>query len=111
MSTREEKIINNEFFKDKEDLAKLIIDFENMGKGFLPNNPTYKLSPPQKINETQIHIGRIQDFYYLAIQNDNGFVQHQLFENESNCKQFFIKFDELTDKQLAFWLNQIELLE
>lgn len=110
MSTREEKILNNEFFADKQDLAKQIIDFENLGKGFLPNTPTYKISPIQEINETQINIGRIHDYYYLAIKNKNGSAKHQLFENESNCKQFFIKFDELSEKQLAFWLNQIELL-
>lgn len=110
MSTREELIYGNEFFINKPDLAQQIIAFENQGKGFLSNNPEYKISKIYEIGQSQVNIGRIQDYYYFAIKNTNGTIRHQLFEHETACRQFFINLTQLDEKDLAFWLNQIENL-
>lgn len=110
MSTREELIHGNEFFLNKPDLAQQIIAFENQGKGYLSNKPEYKISKIYEIGQSQVYIGRIQDYYYIAIKKTDGAVSHQLFENETACRQFFTNLNQLDVKDLAFWLNQIETL-
>lgn len=120
MSKRAEKILSNEFFKDKQDLAKQIIEFENEGKGFLPNEPETRHLEFQ-VGEQNLLIGRVHHYYYLGFLNaENQQWRHDVYYNKINFTQFFVNNYETIkaksepeeyndiDKQKAFWLNQIE---
>lgn len=132
LSTRVNKIFNNEFFSDKKDLAEQVIEFEKEGKVYLPNSFTTKIIPGYKIGETIVSIGRFHTFYYFAMQNNEGHWNHQLLESKSAFKQFFLTTYEMQiqqlkendedsaeskldsekeiEKQLAFWFTEIERL-
>ncbi|MFZ3195442.1 MAG: DUF3964 family protein, partial [Bacillus mycoides] len=36
---------------------------------------------------------------------------YQLFKDEMKCREFFVMLPDITDQQLAFWFNNIELLK
>lgn len=120
LSAREEIILSNEFFVNKQDLAKQIIDFEKNGRGFLPNQPE-RSHLEFSLNGKNIILGKIHNFYYLGIGNpETDEWNYDAFYNKSNCIQFFVNnFEKIKEnseeaehdevnRQKAFWLNQIE---
>ncbi|MDA1674804.1 MULTISPECIES: DUF3964 family protein [Bacillus cereus group] len=112
MNTREEKIYNSDFFKDKQDLAKQLIDFENNGCGFLPNSPNYAFIPPSGIQfgDKQVTLGRIDKYYYFGIETNENVWKYHAFEDEGTCNLFFHDIPDIDEKTLAFWLLQIKRL-
>ncbi|MDG4656203.1 DUF3964 family protein [Ectobacillus antri] len=108
MTTREERILSLPFFQDKQLLAKQIIQFEKETGVYLPNQFEVKQIPPYEFGERKAVIGRVHAFYFIGICKE-GVWQYQAFANEMKCKEFFIALPG-EDKELAFWLNNIELL-
>lgn len=110
MTARGERIYNLPFFQDKRQLAKQILAFEREHHTYLPNEFEIKRVPPYEFGEQKAVIGRIHQFYFIGISNSGAEWKYQAFENEMKCKEFFIQLPHINDKQLAFWLSNIELL-
>lgn len=109
MNTREERIFSLPFFQDKQQLAHQIITFEKEAHTYLPNQFEVKQIPPYEFGERKAMIGRVHSFYFIGIFQQEAW-KYQAFENEMKCKEFFIGLASIDDKQLAFWLHNIELL-
>ncbi|MCP8968852.1 DUF3964 family protein [Ectobacillus ponti] len=107
---RAERIRSLPFFQDKEGLARQIIRLEQEENMYLPNEFAIKQVPPYDFDGKEAVIGRIHDFYYIGIQNGSGSWKYQAFASEIKCKEFFINLPDITDRQLAFWLHNIEML-
>ena len=110
MTAREERIYNVPFFQDKQQLVKQILTFEREKQIYLPNEFEIKHVPPYEFGEQKAMIGKIYQFYFIGISNSGSGWKYQAFEDEMKCKEFFIQLPNIDDKQLAFWLNNIELL-
>ncbi|MGG2066239.1 DUF3964 family protein [Bacillus sp. S14(2024)] len=107
--TREEKIFQLSFFQDKRELAKQIINIEQQEHRYLPNQFAIKQVPPYTFGDKQVVIGRIHEFYFIGIYNSNGW-KYQAFADVMKCRSFFIGLSGITEQQLAFWFNNLELL-
>lgn len=107
--TREERMLQLPFFQDKQELAGQIINIEQQEHRYLPNQFAIKQVPPYTFGEKQVVIGRIDEFYFIGIYNNNQW-KYQAFADMMKCRSFFIQLPEITDQQLAFWFNNIELL-
>ncbi|MDC2865763.1 DUF3964 family protein [Bacillus sp. BP-3] len=107
--TREQRILLLPFFKDKRGLAEQIMNIEQQEHQYLPNQFEIKQVPPYTFGDKQVVIGRIHEFYFIGIYKDNGW-KYQAFTDVIKCRSFFIGLSGITDQQLAFWFNNIELL-
>src|SRR5699024_7297566 len=111
MLTREEMIKSLPFFMEKQQLAEQIILLEQRTGNYLPNEFQIKRIPPYEIGERMVVIGRIYDYYFLGITRHDTDWKYQAFENEGKCKEFFIHLPNMEQADLAFWLNNIEMLK
>ncbi|WP_369900235.1 DUF3964 family protein [Bacillus manliponensis] len=107
--TRQERILQAPFFQDKQELAKQIIRLEQEEHSYLPNQFEIKKVPPYSFGDKQAVIGRIHEFYFVGII-DGKREKYQAFANEMKCREFFVMLPNVTDQQLAFWFNNIEML-
>ncbi|MGG2092761.1 DUF3964 family protein [Bacillus sp. S13(2024)] len=107
--TREERMLQLPFFQDKRELAKQIINIEQQEHRYLPNQFAIKQVPPYTFGDKQVVIGRIHEFYFIGIYNSNGW-KYQAFADVMKCRSFFIGLSGITEQQLAFWFNNLELL-
>lgn len=112
MNSREEKIINHEFFKDRKDLATMLIQFEKEGKGFLPNSPRRVEIPPSaiKFGNKRVVLGRIDKYYYFGIEVEKDVWKYNAFEDEGMCNYFFHTIPDIDSQTLAFWQYQVHRL-
>lgn len=121
MTDREKRILDNDFFINKQDLAKQIIEFERNGFGFLPNQPETRYIEVGSMQENIILLGRVDKFYFISFSKpDKKNNKYQSFQNKSKIIQFLnANFENIKtkiesqehssiDKQKAFWLNQLE---
>lgn len=111
LATREESIRTLAFFEDKQQLADQIISIEERTQKYLPNQFSIKQIPPYEIGDRKVAMGRIHEFYYLGMMKADEPWKYQGFESTSKFKEFFINLPEMDQKELAFWFNNIELLE
>lgn len=107
--TREDRILQLPFFQDKRDLAQQIINIEQQEHRYLPNQFAIKQVPPYTFGDKRVVIGRIHEFYFIGIDNGDNW-RHQVFADVIKCRSFFIGLPGITDQQLAFWFNNMELL-
>ncbi|ABS21688.1 DUF3964 family protein [Bacillus cytotoxicus] len=107
--TRQERILQLPFFQDKPELAKQIIKIEQEEHRYLPDQFEIKKIPPYTFGERQAVIGRIHEFYFVGIYSENNW-KYQAFTDVMKCREFFINLSSITEQQLAFWFNNIELL-
>lgn len=107
--TRQERILQVPFFQDKRELAQQIIKLEQEEQCYLPDQFAIKKVPPYSFGEKQAIIGRIHEFYFIGII-DGDREKYQAFANEMKCREFFITLPNITDQQMAFWFNNIEML-
>ncbi|AWC28307.1 MULTISPECIES: DUF3964 family protein [Bacillus cereus group] len=108
--TRQERILQLPFFQDKQELAQQIIQFERTEHIYLPDQFIIKQVPPYTFGEKKAAIGRIHEFYFVGICRENQW-KYQAFKDEMKCREFFVSLPNITDQQLAFWFNNIELLK
>ncbi|PGK37968.1 hypothetical protein CN907_15665 [Bacillus anthracis] len=108
--TRQERILQLPFFQDKQELAQQILQLEQEAHVYLPDQFVIKQVPPYSFGEKKAAIGRIYEFYFVSISSGNTW-KYQTFKDEMKCREFFIMLPEITDQQLAFWFNNIELLK
>ncbi|PFJ17231.1 hypothetical protein COD67_02285 [Bacillus cereus] len=108
--TRQERILQLPFFRDKQELAQQVLQLEQEERLYLPDQFTIKQVPPYSFGEKKAAIGRIHEFYFVSICSGNTW-KYQVFKDEMKCREFFISLPEVTDQQLAFWFNNMELLK
>lgn len=107
--TRQERILQLPFFQDKQELAKQVFKLEQEEQRYLPDQFAIKHVPPYTFGDKRAAMGRIHEFYFVSIYS-KGTWKYQAFSNEMKCREFFIMLPNITDQQLAFWFNNIELL-
>ncbi len=100
-----------EFFMNKPMLAEQIISLEEKLGSYLPNQFSIKKIPDFEIGERKVRIGKIHEFYFIGIKRPEIDWRYQAFENQSKCKEFFIQLPKMDERDIAFWLNNIETLE
>ncbi|MFP3725661.1 DUF3964 family protein [Priestia filamentosa] len=112
MNTRQDKIMNSNFLKNREDLGRQLLTFENEGKGFLPNSPKYVEIPSSsiKFGDKAVVLGRIDKYYYFGIEVDKEEWKYKAFEDQGICNLFFHSIPGIDKQTLAFWLNQVQRL-
>ncbi|MFB5545572.1 DUF3964 family protein [Bacillus cereus] len=110
MTTRQERILQLPFFENKRELAEQVLKMEREEHIYLPVQFEIKQVPPYSFGEKQSIIGRIHEFYFVSVGSE-GEWKYQLFKDEMKCREFFITLSGITDQQIAFWFNNIELLK
>ncbi|AJH84232.1 MULTISPECIES: DUF3964 family protein [Bacillus cereus group] len=110
MTTRQERILQLPFFENKRELAEQVLKMEREEHIYLPDQFEIKQVPPYSFGEKQTIIGRIHEFYFVSVGSE-GEWKYQLFKDEMKCREFFITLSGITDQQIAFWFNNIELLK
>jgi hypothetical protein len=85
---------------------------ENLAKAFLPLKKTYEFPEPKiyEINNHQIALGKIKDFYIFGFENNFEW-NFQIFEDVDEIKNFFFFMNGLDNRMLKFLLEEIDRLE
>ncbi|MCU5241359.1 DUF3964 family protein [Bacillus cereus] len=109
--TRQERILQLPFFENKRELAEQVLKIEREEHVYLPDQFEIKQVPPYSFGEKQAIIGRIHEFYFISVGSSDSVWKYQLFKDEMKCREFFVMLPNITDQQIAFWFNNIELLK
>lgn len=110
MENREKIITESDFFKDKGNLAKEIVNLEKKTKVYLPNNFDIRIKQNYQSGGRDISIGRLHSFYFFGLNSKEGQWKYQVFENEKKFKEFFVNLPNMEEKDISFWFREIKKL-
>lgn len=117
-------LLSIDYFKDKLSLVEEILTIEQLQGMKFPTQIQIKELPIVDFGEQQIHIGKIEGFYFFRMLFQDGTEKSEFFDSQQKIKLFFSKMDidgkitimdennvEREEEIVPFWINRISLLE